>query len=147
MNTAQTTAYEIAVQKAEELERTGGSFASRLAVCFFHADGTNGRRLIEAFPELLGDEHSEVLAIKNVPVVTTTVTETLTKEEILIFLNDQLDILVENKVDECANNWFSNELVLPKYCDIASAANQWMEDHVGDLVNDSLANATLTIRL
>jgi hypothetical protein len=44
--------YEDAHKACQNMERMGGGFESKLAKLFYHADGTNSRRLIEAFPEI-----------------------------------------------------------------------------------------------
>jgi len=43
--------YLIAWENAKRMEREGGGFHSRLGELFFHADGSNARALIDAFPQ------------------------------------------------------------------------------------------------
>ena len=44
--------YDDAHKACQNMERMGGSFEQHLAKLFYRADGTNSRRLIEAFPEI-----------------------------------------------------------------------------------------------
>ena len=44
--------YEDAHKACQNMERMGGGFETQLAKLFSRADGTNSRRLIEAFPEI-----------------------------------------------------------------------------------------------
>ena len=44
--------YEDAHKACQNMERMGGGFETQLAKLFYRADGTNSRRLIEAFPEI-----------------------------------------------------------------------------------------------
>ena len=44
--------YDDAHKACQNMERMGGGFEIHLAKLFYRADGTNSRRLIEAFPEI-----------------------------------------------------------------------------------------------
>lgn len=44
--------YDDAHKACQNMERMGGGFEKAIANAFYRADGTNSRRLIEAFPEI-----------------------------------------------------------------------------------------------